>query len=60
MSDLDEYPFPLQNGGMAYLRLPRHGLDEEDCQRLQEFLWSLVIDKTEDGVAVLSMGDTNE
>jgi len=45
---LEEFPFPLDDGVIAYLRLPHNGLTDNEYRRLQEFLWSLVLDPPED------------
>lgn len=41
--ELLEYPFPLKEGGTAYLKLP-HDLHTSDVERMTKFLQSLAID----------------
>jgi hypothetical protein len=40
---LAEYPFPLDDGTMAFLRLPKEGITENESARLQEFIYALVV-----------------
>ena len=42
-ADLISYPFPLQSGGLATLRLPKR-LEREDAERLAAFIRTLVFE----------------
>jgi hypothetical protein len=42
---LTEYPFPLDDGTTAFLRLPKTGITENESARLQEFIYALVVNK---------------
>jgi hypothetical protein len=42
--DLMDYPFPLREGGVAHLRLPKR-LDRDDAERLAVFIRALVFDR---------------
>lgn len=39
-----DYPFPLDRGYLAHLRLPADGLTTQDAERLHEAIDSLVTD----------------
>lgn len=51
--DVIHFPFPLSDGTVVLLQLPKDGLTSEDCDRLENYLRSLVFDNGAAGLEEL-------
>jgi hypothetical protein len=58
-ADLISYPFPLQSGGLATLRLPKR-LEREDAERLAAFVRTLVFEPQKQLPAAARQGSGEE
>ena len=59
---LVDIPFPLSDSTepTMWLRVPRGGLSDADATRLQEMIWSLVIDKAVGDELVDALTEDND